>query len=412
MTTSSAELARVDEENNVFAIEDGVERKVGQYPGVSAEEALAYFERKFADLLAQVRLLEQRVAAKADPVGLKKALTKLGADLVEPAAVGDFTDLRRRLSNLNEKISLVAAEKQEANKEVVLAELAARAALADKAEAIAGQETSKIQWKNSSAEMTSLFEQWQTSQKSGPKLPKSEADAIWKRFSVARTKFESAKRQYFAALDVSNKAVKAKKNEIVSQAEALVQKGADAISEYRKLLDDWKVSGRSNGKSDDELWARFKAAGDAIYAAKSEVVAIESGEQSANLAAKLELLAEAAKIDPAKDLTAAKKLLQSIQQRWEKVGRVPKDKLRETEDKLRAIEATVRKVEEDNWRKTDPTAIDRSNSVLSQLHDSIAKLEAELEVAKTSKDKKAIDSASEALETRKAWLEVVKQSAN
>jgi len=412
LTTSSAELARVDEENNVFAIEDGVERKVGQYPGVTPAEALAYFERKFADLLAQVRLLEQRVAAKADPVGLKKALTKLAADLVEPAAVGDFADLRRRLANLNEKISAVAAEKQEANKEIVQAELAARTALAEKAEAIASQDSSKIQWKNSSAEMNALFEQWQTNQKNGPKLPKAEADAIWKRFSVARTKFESAKRQYFAALDVTNKAVKAKKNEIVSQAEALVQKGADAIGEYRKLLDDWKTSGRSNGKSDDELWARFKAAGDAIYAAKSAVVAVETGEQSANLAVKLELLAEASQIDPDKDLAAAKKLLQSIQQRWEKAGRVPKDKLRETEDKLRAIEAKVRKTEEENWRKTDPTAIDRSNSVLSQLHDSIAKLEAQLEVAKSSNDKKAIEAAESALQTRKAWLEVVAQSSN
>lgn len=412
MTTNSAEFARVDDDNNVFSIEDGVERKVGQYPGVPAAEALAYFERKYSDLVAQVRLLEQRVAAKAEPIGLKKALTKLAADLVEPVAVGDFADLRRRLANLNEKISAVAAEKQEANKEVVQAELVARAALADKAEAISGQDVLKIQWKNSSAEMTALFEQWQTSQKNGPKLPKTEADAIWKRFSVARTKFESAKRQYFATLDASNKATKAKKAEIVAQAEALTAKGADGIADYRKLLDEWKVSGRSNGKSDDELWARFKAAGDAIYSAKSEIVAVESGEQSANLTAKLALLSEAAAIDPAKDLAEAKRLLQSIQQRWEKAGRVPKDKLRDTEDKLRAIEAKVRKAEEDNWRKTDPTAIDRSNSVLSQLHDSITKLEVALEAAKATKDKKAIDAATSALETRKAWLEVVKLSAN
>ncbi|MEY4411204.1 MAG: hypothetical protein RLZ69_778, partial [Actinomycetota bacterium] len=59
----SASFGRVDDENNVFVTEAGVERKVGQYPNVTAAEALAFFERKYADLAAQVRLLEQRVAA-------------------------------------------------------------------------------------------------------------------------------------------------------------------------------------------------------------------------------------------------------------------------------------------------------------------------------------------------------------
>jgi DNA-binding MurR/RpiR family transcriptional regulator len=102
--------------------------------------------------------------------------------------------------------------------------------------------------------------------------------------------------------------------------------------------------------------------------------------------------------------------LQSIQQRWEKAGKVPKEKLRETEEKLRAIEAKVRKVEEDHWRKSDPAAIERSNSVTAQLEDSIKKLEDALEKAKESNDDKKIKDASEALDARKAWLEVVKAS--
>jgi hypothetical protein len=255
-----------------------------------------------------------------------------------------------------------------------------------------------------------LFEQWQELQKSGPKVAKAEADSIWKRFSSARTRFETAKRGYFAGLDATNKVVKAKKNSIVEAAEALAAKGSDDIAGYRKLLDEWKTSGRTPGKSDDALWARFKAAGDAIFAKKSETAVVENAEQEKNLAAKLEILKDAASIDPEKDLAAAKKTLQSIQQRWEKAGRVPKDKLRETEDKLRAIEAKVRKVEEDEWRKTDPAAIERSNSVTAQLEDSIKKLEAALEKATTSKDAKKIKDATEALEARKAWLEVVRTS--
>lgn len=406
---STNPFGRVDAENNVFVI-DGSERKVGQYPGVPAEEALAYFVRKFEDLAAQVRILEQRVANKVDSHGMKKIAAKLVEDLKEPAAVGDIADLRRRVGNLDAKIATLLEQKQEASKEATAAALESRLKIAQRAEEIANQDSTKTQWKSSGAEMTKLFEQWQELQKSGPKVSKSQADSIWKRFSSARTKFETAKRGYFAGLDAANKQVKAKKNSIVEQAEALAAKGSDDIAAYRKLLDEWKNSGRTPGKSDDALWTRFKTAGDAIFAKKTESSAVENAEQEKNLAAKLEILKDAESIDPEKDLAAAKKSLQLIQQRWEKAGKVPKEKLRETEDKLRAIEAKIRKVEEEQWRKTDPAAIERSNSVTAQLEDSIKKLETALEKATASKDAKKIKDATEALEARKAWLEVVKAS--
>lgn len=405
-------FGRVDAENNVYVTENGVERKVGQYPNKTAEEALAYFERKFSDLEASVRILEQRVAAKADVQSIKKNLQTLTADLVSPNVVGDIADLRTRVAAVADKIGSLVAEKTEANKEQVAEAVAVRTKIAVAAEAIANQDAAKTQWKNSSAQMTALFEEWQAAQKTGPKLPKSEADAIWKRFSAARTRFDANKRTYFAGLDASNKAAKQKKNAIVAAAESLVAKGADAVLEYRKLLDDWKASGRSQGKTDDELWARFKAAGDAIYAAKGEQIQVENTEFAANLKVKLELLAEAEKtIKPEKDLAEAKRVLQTIQARWEKAGKVPREKVREVEDRLKAIEAKVRKAEDEHWRKTDPAAIDRTNSVLSQLEDSIVKLEADLKAAKASKDAKKVAAATEALEARKAWLKVVKESS-
>ena len=45
MTTNS--FGRVDEENNVYVVELNGERKVGQMPGVSADEAIEYFVRKY-----------------------------------------------------------------------------------------------------------------------------------------------------------------------------------------------------------------------------------------------------------------------------------------------------------------------------------------------------------------------------
>lgn len=411
MTTTPSAFGRVDAENNVFIIEGGVERKVGQYPNVTPEEALAYFERKFGDLEAQVRILEQRVAKKVDSHNLKKTAAKLASELETPSVVGDLADLRRRVSALAPKIEAVEADRAEASKEQIAEALAKREAIASAAESIANQDASKINWKQSSAEFAELFAQWQQVQKDGPKVAKSAADLIWKRFSTARTKFEAGKRAYFAGLDAANKAARGRKNAIVEAAESLAASGAGSVADYRKLLDDWKSAGRTPGKSDDALWARFKAAGDKIYAAKGEQIAAENIEFSANLTVKLELLKEAAKIDPSKDLAAAKNALREIQSRWEKAGKVPRDKVREVEDKMRAIENKVRDAEQEEWRKSDPAVQARNNAVLDQLHASISKLEGDLAAATAKKDAKGIKEATEALEARKAWLKVVQATA-
>lgn len=404
---TASKFGRVDENNNVFVLELGSERQVGQYPNVTSEAALAFFENKFADLEAQVRILEQRIKTNVAASNLSAQFKKLSLDLVEPKAVGDLNSLRNRVAALEPKIAELAAKRTAENKEAGVAALKLRTDLADAAEALANQDQAKTQWKQSGEKMAQLFVQWQSVQKSGPKISKAEADPIWRRFSVARTKFETAKRAYFAGLDAANKAVRANKNGIVEQAEKLAAGGSDATNEYRKLLEQWKSAGRTPGKSDDALWARFKVAGDAIYAARQTTAASDAGEQGENLAAKLELIKSYQDIDPSKGLDAAKKSLQELQKKWEKIGKVPKDKIREVEDKLRTIETRVRNAEQDHWRKSDPASIDRSNSVIAQLEASITKLESELATANASGDKKKISNATEALSARKAWLETV-----
>lgn len=409
---STQKYGRVDSENNVYVLELGSERKVGQYPNVTPEEALAFYERKFSDLEAQVRILEQRISNNVEAGNLPQQAAKLAKELELPNAVGDLNSLRNRVAALTPKIEALSAKKAEANKEAVAKALSDRVAIAEAAESLANQEAAKIQWKQTAEKFAKLFEQWQQIQKNSVKLPKSETDPIWKRFSTARTKFESAKRAYFASLDSNNKAVRAAKTAIVEKAEQLAAGGSDSTAEYRKLLDQWKASGRTPGKSDDALWARLKAAGDAIYAARQATNATESVEFSANLEAKIELLKQYGSIDPSKGIEAAKKQLLELQKKWEKIGKVPKDKLREVEDKLKAIEAKVRNAEQDHWRKTDPAAIARSNSVIAQLESSIEKLEADLAAAKVAADSKKIAEATSALEARKTWLETVKAASN
>jgi enoyl reductase-like protein len=99
--------------------------------------------------------------------------------------------------------------------------------------------------------------------------------------------------------------------------------------------------------------------------------------------------------------------MRAIQARWEKAGKVPRESIRPTEDRLKAVEQKIKNIEQENWRKTDPATIDRTNSVRSQLEASIAKLETDLAQAQQSGDDSKIAKANEALETKKAWLAVV-----
>ena len=412
MSQTATSHGRVDENNNVYVFDNGAERKVGQYPGVSMEEALAYFERKFAELEGNVRILEQRVKGKADAISISKAAQKLSADLAEPAAVGNIAELRERVANITPSIEQLKKEKREASEKAIAETLTTRREIAAQAQALAEKDPKKTQWKAASAQMNELFEKWQQSQKAAPKISRKDSEPIWKSFSQARTKFESNKRAFFSALSAESKNVRTKKTALVAQAEALVAKGADSASDYRKLLDEWKLVGRSQGAQDDQLWDRFKAAGDSIYAVRKGVIAKESVEFKANYEAKLLILAEAEKLDPGSNLAEAKKQLLLIQNRYEKAGKVPKDKIRETDDRMRAIEKRIKDAEQENWRKSDPAAIERTSGVLAQLEESIAKLEKELIAAELAGNSSKIQESKDALEARRSWLTVVKQNHN
>jgi hypothetical protein len=396
---TSTEFGRVDGENNVFVIEAGTERPVGQYPNVTPDEALAYFVRKFEDLEAQVRILEQRLASGiTDAKSLKTTFDHITEELKEPKAVGNLQSLRDRVAKVAPQIEEAAAKIAAERDAAIEAAMAQKEEIAVRAEAITAN-LGGINWKKSAEEMNQLFAKWQQIQKDSPKIAKAKTDPIWKRFSQARAKFEAGRRAYFSTLDSKFKEAKNAKASLVEKAEALVAKGGDGANDYRKLQDDWKAAPRA-GKAEDALWVRFRAAGDAIFAAKKEKDAELAVEHTANLKAKQELIAEAKKID-VKDLEAAKKALSDIQARWVKIGHVAKDKVREIEDQLRKVEKSVSDAQADEWRRSDPAAKARSNSLVTQLEAAIAELEAELKSATAAK-KKDIQAQ---IDARKSWLE-------
>lgn len=398
---------RVDETGTVFVRTSDGEREVGQYPDATAEEALAYFERKYADLAGQVGLLEQRVRRGAPAADVAKAVTSLRESVAGAHAVGDLDALARRLEALSGTTKELT-EQQQAEAKAALGEaIAERTRIVEEAEALAAQDPAKTQWKQATAELDALFASWQKHQQDGPRLPKNEANELWKRFRTARSTIEQHRKAFFAELDAAHRDVRARKQQLIERAEALAPRGADAVADYRALLDEWKLAGRAGKKVDDALWAKFKAAGDVLFQAKAEVDAKEDESYRANLTEKLALLEEAEKLLTETDPKKARAALNRIQRSWDEIGRVPRDQVRPVEDRLRKVETHVRSLEDERWQREDPEKKARSEGMVGQLQDAITKLEAELAAAQAAGDTRAAAEAREALEARRAWLKAV-----
>ncbi|MGK0741508.1 DUF349 domain-containing protein [Leucobacter sp. Z1108] len=399
--TNEHPWGRVDENRTVFVREGDSEREVGQFPDGTAEEAIAYFERKFSDLAGQVTLLEARIARGTAGAEIADTVAKLQVLLTEPAAVGDIAALRARVEKLSGKANELGEKQQVEREAAKQAALAQREAIVVEAEGLASQPEAQIRWKETSQAFEDLFTTWQTTQRSGPQVPKAQADALWKRFRSARQTFDSARRAHFAQMDATNKEVKQRKERIIAAAEALAPRGIDGIPAYRNLLDEWKAAGRASRKLDDQLWARFKAAGDVLYEAKAAEVAQSNEEHTANLAAKQTLLAEAEPLLAETDRVAARKRLTALQLRWDEVGRVPREALREIEGGMRKIEDHVKSLEDEHWRKSNPETKARSEGLRGQLETSIADLETQIAAAT---DPKVKAEAEAALATQRSWL--------
>ena len=400
--------ASVDENNNVYLIDGGEKTLVGQYPNVSAEEALAYFSRKYDDLEAQVRLLEQRIkTTSATPSAVEENLKAVEKELSEPKFVGDVNTLRTRVEALKPALEGLREQHKKKTEEEIAKALAEKEKIAAKAEQIANRDPSKTIWKNAGKDMQELFETWQSLQKNGPRVPKAQADPIWKRFSKARAKFEADKRAFFADLDKRVKESKKLKNDLVKQAEDLVSKGSQAADEFKGLQDKWKKAARI-GKGEEALWDRFKKAGDAIFEQKKAENEKLREQEMANFELKLELVkkAESIKIE---DLKKAREELSRVNTEWSKIGRVPKDKIRELDTRMSKVETAIKQKEEDEWRRTDPESQHRSNSLIDQLEQSIADIQSQIADAKDAKKKQELEKN---LEARKSWLEAAKQATN
>ena len=275
----------------------------------------------------------------------------------------------------------------------------------EEAEALTAVEPERLPWKTTGDRLRVLFDEWRRLQKQA-RLDKHTEDELWHRFSHARTTFDRKRRQHFGALDEQHGAAKAAKEALVARAEALATStdwGATAAA-YRDLMNDWKGAGRAARKDDDALWARFRAAQDAFFTARTGAASQSDAHFRDNLAAKEALLAQAEALLPVRDIAVTRAALRDLQERWEAAGKVPRADLGRLEARMRAIETAVRDAEQDRWSRSNPQAKARAQDAVDQLEATIVQVQARLDRAREAGDAGAIREGEQSLEARREWL--------
>jgi hypothetical protein len=393
------EWGRVSADGTVYVRTPDGERVVGSWQTDAPEDGLAFFARRFADLQTQVSLLEQRVASGATaPDAAAAAARRLDEQVASAAAVGDLQGLHARLEALGSTIEQRREERRAERAAAAQASQARKTAIVEEAEQIA----SSTDWRTGVGRFAELLEEW----KQLPRLDRPSDDALWHRFSAARTGYMRARKAHLAEVAEQREAARQAKEQIVAEAERLATSSdwGPTSAAMRELMSRWKAAGRAPRQVEDELWARFRAAQDAFFTARQQVNAQRDAELGRNLQAKQELLVQAEALLPVRDPKAARSALRGLQERWGEVGRVPRESMREIDRRMRAVEEAVGAAVDDAWRRSNPEARRRAESTVSQLRESIDSLQRRAESAAAAGDERARGEAEEALRARREWL--------
>jgi Domain of Unknown Function (DUF349) len=322
------------------------------------------------------------------------------------SVLGDVDSIAARLATILEKADTHATEERQRRDEHRAAQTARKEALAVEAEEIAASST---QWKASGDRLREILDEWRTI----TGLDRKTDDALWKRYSSARETFNRRRGSHFADLDRERAGVRQAKEALCERAESLSDSTdwGPTGAAFRDLLVQWKAAGRTAKDVDDALWKRFRGAQDAFFGARDAANAALDAEFADNAVVKDALILEAEALLPVKDVDAAKKAFRDIADRWDAAGKVPRDRMKELEGRIRTVENAIRSIEDDAWKRSDPEKSARANDMVAKLEDAIAEVERDLEKARAAGNDKKVKDLEDNLASRQSFLEMARRAS-
>jgi Domain of Unknown Function (DUF349) len=393
-TSDPHRFGRVDDDGTVWLIGSAGERVIGSWQAGDPEAAFAHFGRRFDDLSTEIALMERRLeSGTGDARKIKAAAATLAESLPTASVLGDVDALAARLADIRDHADATAQAERARRDEHRAAQTVRKEALAAEAEELANTST---QWKAAGDRLRLILDEWRTI----TGLDRKTDDALWKRYSAARETFNRRRGGHFAELDRERAGARQAKERLCERAEELSNSTdwGPTGAAFRDLLTEWKGAGRAAKDVDDALWQRFKAAQDIFFAARNAITAERDSEFRANATAKEALLAEAEKLDTTNP-DAARAALRSISDRWDAIGKVPRERSADLERRLRAVEKKVRDAADSGW--SDPQALARAE----QFRARAEQFERQAEKAAAAGRTKDADDARASAEQWRQWAE-------
>lgn len=205
-------------------------------------------------------------------------------------------------------------EQQEAN-------LVAKTALCEKAEAIAAAEMANAnEWNAATKTLEEIQKEW----RGIGFASKKDNQKIYDRFRAACDAFFARKKEFYAGFKESINENLARKLAICEQAEALKDSTdwkatADTLIDLQK---QWKEIGAVPRQKSDALWKRFRAACDSFFEARDKQPK-DANDYYGNLKAKQRLIAEINAYELSGDAEADAEAGGKFSERWQAIGFVP-----------------------------------------------------------------------------------------
>lgn len=400
-STGPAGFGRVAADGTVYVRTNEGERAVGQVPDVSPEEALAFYVRRFENLQVEVDLLVSRVrAGTMSPDEARKAVNAHKTTVAEANAVGDLDALVAKLDS----VTGVIAEQAEARRAVRAQQNEQTRATKERMVAEAEALAAGNDWRGGVNRFRALLDEW----KALPRIDRQTDDALWHRFSSARTTYTRRRKAQFAQQAEKRESAKVVKEAIIAEAETLATSTdwGPSAGAFRDLMQRWKAAGPAPREVDEQLWQTFRGLQDQFFAARSAAMSEQDAEFRGNQEAKEALLDEAERtILPISDLTAAKQAYRTFLDRFAEVGKVPRDAVRSIDGRVRALESAIRTAEEEQWQRNNPEARQRASDTASKLQTQIDQLESRAAKAEARGDARKAKEHRDAAATYRSWLE-------
>ncbi len=176
-------------------------------------------------------------------------------------------------------------------------------------------------------ELQELHRQWK---EIGP-VPDDKKEEIWERFKTASDQINQRRREHYDKMFAEEQNNYNAKVVLCEQAEELVAKPVEQVSEYNAVSDKltelftlWKTLGPAPAKLNDEIWMRFKSTLDKFFQQKKEYFQQIKDTQMQNYNQKLNLAIQAEGIADRTDWKQATDEILALQTEWKSIGATPR----------------------------------------------------------------------------------------